>query len=291
MTAILLAGGAVAVMSTPSYAQDYEYPPPPPDPYASPWVGPDTPWVYYNGDWFLNGILYYFYGPAYGWAPYYAYDPSYIVRPGAWYAPMWMAWYTGHPQYWVSFQRQYPYWREHRQGKHYSQKFFEQHHGGQGGGWQKGFKGGPAAGTVPKNANQVLVKWPHMKSSSLLCSTELNHNSSSTSSRSLNHSNNCKSRNNRNIRNLKVRVRNKKNRKVTNNSEVWNPLAPATGEKITLAGFGTFGAEARYQREGRNPRTGETIRISASKVVKFKAGKTLSEKVKQQNLISSHSIR
>ena len=60
MTAILLAGGAVAVMSAPSYAQVYEYPPPPQDPYESPWVGPDTPWVYYNGDWFLNGILYYF---------------------------------------------------------------------------------------------------------------------------------------------------------------------------------------------------------------------------------------
>ena len=63
MIAILLAGGAVAVMSAPSYAQAYEYPPPPPDPYESPWVGPDTPWVYYNGDWFLNGVLYYFLRP------------------------------------------------------------------------------------------------------------------------------------------------------------------------------------------------------------------------------------
>ncbi len=33
--------------------------------------------VYYNGDWFLNGILYYFFGPRYGWAPYYAYAPTY----------------------------------------------------------------------------------------------------------------------------------------------------------------------------------------------------------------------
>ena len=89
MTAILLAGGAVAVMSAPSYAQDDEYPPSPSDPYAAPWVGPDTPWVYYNGDWFLNGVLYYFYGPDYGWAPYYAYAPNYIVGPETWYAPMW----------------------------------------------------------------------------------------------------------------------------------------------------------------------------------------------------------
>jgi nucleoid DNA-binding protein len=45
-------------------------------------------------------------------------------------------------------------------------------------------------------------------------------------------------------------------------------------------GFGTFSVMARYQREGRNPRTGEKIKIPASKVVKFKAGKTFSEKIK-----------
>jgi DNA-binding protein HU-beta len=56
--------------------------------------------------------------------------------------------------------------------------------------------------------------------------------------------------------------------------------ALATGDKITLVGFGTFSVMARAQREGRNPRTGEKIKIPASKVVKFKAGKTLSEKVK-----------
>ncbi|HIJ69603.1 MAG TPA: DNA-binding protein, partial [Deltaproteobacteria bacterium] len=50
--------------------------------------------------------------------------------------------------------------------------------------------------------------------------------------------------------------------------------------KITLVGFGTFSVGSRSQREGRNPRTGEKIKIPASKVVKFKAGKTLSEKVK-----------
>jgi DNA-binding protein HU-beta len=52
------------------------------------------------------------------------------------------------------------------------------------------------------------------------------------------------------------------------------------GDKITLAGFGTFSVGTRSQREGRNPRTGEKIKIPASKVVKFKAGKTLAEKVK-----------
>ncbi|MGO9019316.1 MAG: HU family DNA-binding protein [Syntrophobacteraceae bacterium] len=56
--------------------------------------------------------------------------------------------------------------------------------------------------------------------------------------------------------------------------------ALAGGDKITLVGFGTFSVGTRSQREGRNPRTGEKIKIPASKVVKFKAGKTLSEKVK-----------
>ena len=56
--------------------------------------------------------------------------------------------------------------------------------------------------------------------------------------------------------------------------------ALATGDKITLVGFGTFSVAVRAQREGRNPRTGAKIKIPASKVVKFKAGKTLSEKVK-----------
>jgi hypothetical protein len=139
--AILLGGGALAAMSTPSYAQVYQYPPPPPSPYASPWVGPNTPWVYFNNDWFLNGILYYFFGPQYGWAPYYAYPPTYIVRPKTWYAPRWLAWYRGNPHYWENFRREYPYWARHRVGERYGREFYEQHHQGQGGGWQKGFQG------------------------------------------------------------------------------------------------------------------------------------------------------
>jgi len=55
--------------------------------------------------------------------------------------------------------------------------------------------------------------------------------------------------------------------------------ALAGGEKITLVGFGTFSVAARAAREGRNPRTGQKIKIAATKVVKFKAGKTLSTKV------------
>jgi DNA-binding protein HU-beta len=55
--------------------------------------------------------------------------------------------------------------------------------------------------------------------------------------------------------------------------------ALASGEKITLAGFGTFSVGQRAQREGRNLRTGKKIEIPASKVVKFKAGKRLSSRL------------
>ena len=53
----------------------------------------------------------------------------------------------------------------------------------------------------------------------------------------------------------------------------------AKGNKISVSGFGTFDISERAEREGRNPQTGETIKIAASKSVKFKAGKELKEKV------------
>ncbi|MDD6331437.1 MAG: HU family DNA-binding protein [Clostridium sp.] len=51
------------------------------------------------------------------------------------------------------------------------------------------------------------------------------------------------------------------------------------GEKIQLVGFGTFEVAERPAREGRNPRTGETMPIAASKAPKFKAGKALKDMV------------
>lgn len=47
-----------------------------------------------------------------------------------------------------------------------------------------------------------------------------------------------------------------------------------------LVGFGTFSVVKRKAREGRNPQTGKAIKIPAKKVVKFKAGKELADKVK-----------
>ena len=51
------------------------------------------------------------------------------------------------------------------------------------------------------------------------------------------------------------------------------------GERVTLMGFGTLSVQEKPARTARNPRTGETIKVKAKKVVKFKAGKELSENV------------
>ena len=51
------------------------------------------------------------------------------------------------------------------------------------------------------------------------------------------------------------------------------------GEKIQLVGFGTFEVSERAAREGRNPQTGESMSIQASKTPKFKAGKALKDAV------------
>lgn len=51
------------------------------------------------------------------------------------------------------------------------------------------------------------------------------------------------------------------------------------GEKIQLVGFGTFEVSERAAREGRNPKTGESMQIEASRTPKFKAGKALKDLV------------
>ena len=49
------------------------------------------------------------------------------------------------------------------------------------------------------------------------------------------------------------------------------------GDSVTFVGFGTFSVSRRSARDGRNPRTGETIKIAASNLAKFKAGKALKD--------------
>ena len=55
--------------------------------------------------------------------------------------------------------------------------------------------------------------------------------------------------------------------------------ALVAGDKVQLVGFGTFEVRAREARNGKNPRTGEIIKIAASKAPAFKAGKALKDAV------------
>ena len=52
------------------------------------------------------------------------------------------------------------------------------------------------------------------------------------------------------------------------------------GDRVALVGFGSFSIAKRAARKGRNPQTGKEIKINAKKVVKFKAGAELSNRVK-----------
>ena len=54
------------------------------------------------------------------------------------------------------------------------------------------------------------------------------------------------------------------------------------GEKVQLVGFGTFEVSERAAREGRNPQTGATMEIKASKAPKFKAGKALKDMINEK---------
>lgn len=58
--------------------------------------------------------------------------------------------------------------------------------------------------------------------------------------------------------------------------------AVAKGDLVQLIGFGSFGASKRAARDGRNPKTGERIRIPASKTVKFTPGKKFKDAVNKR---------
>ncbi|MBC7822451.1 MAG: HU family DNA-binding protein [Candidatus Parcubacteria bacterium] len=55
--------------------------------------------------------------------------------------------------------------------------------------------------------------------------------------------------------------------------------AVASGDKVTLVGFGSFEVRDRQAREGRNPKTGETMQIPATRVPAFSAGKSFKDRV------------
>jgi len=60
-------------------------------------------------------------------------------------------------------------------------------------------------------------------------------------------------------------------------------LSLKNDEPVVLVNFGTFVVKQRAARKGRNPKTGEEIKIKAAKVVGFKAGKALKDAVKEEN--------
>lgn len=64
-------------------------------------------------------------------------------------------------------------------------------------------------------------------------------------------------------------------------NEVFDSISASLkkGKSVSLVGFGTFSVTKRKARNGRNPQTGETIKIKATKAPKFKAGKGLKEAV------------
>lgn len=55
--------------------------------------------------------------------------------------------------------------------------------------------------------------------------------------------------------------------------------AIAKGDEVRVPGFGVFSGPTREAHEGRNPRTGETVKIAAMRVPKFKASKTLKDQL------------
>ena len=55
--------------------------------------------------------------------------------------------------------------------------------------------------------------------------------------------------------------------------------AVSSGDKVTLVGFGTFEPRSRKEREGRNPKTGEALKIPATTIPAFSAGKVFKDKV------------
>lgn len=56
--------------------------------------------------------------------------------------------------------------------------------------------------------------------------------------------------------------------------------AMSNGDKVTMVGFGTFETRARGERMAKNPRTGEEVKVAATKVPAFRAGKALKDAVK-----------
>ena len=63
-----------------------------------------------------------------------------------------------------------------------------------------------------------------------------------------------------------------------------------SNERVDLRGFGSFAVKARKERQGRNPRTGETITIAAKRDAAFKPSKDLTEKLAESKTVSEAPV-
>lgn len=66
---------------------------------------------------------------------------------------------------------------------------------------------------------------------------------------------------------------------VKSNATAWSSAMQMSGDSVVLVGFGTFAVKERAARTGRNPQTGNPIKIAAAKIPGFKAGKALKDAV------------
>ena len=82
-----------------------------------------------------------------------------------------------------------------------------------------------------------------------------------------------------NVINAETQVSKKDTEAVINAAIAAITNALKEGDKVQLIGFGTFEAKATAEREGRNPRTGETIKIAAAKKPAFTASKALKDQI------------
>ena len=74
----------------------------------APWLGPASPWFWYNNAWWYNGVLYGFYGGAYGWRPYGSITNVVVEQPAYFYNnPKWGSWAQRNPQHGQRWQQQY----------------------------------------------------------------------------------------------------------------------------------------------------------------------------------------
>lgn len=75
---------------------------------GAPYLGPMSPWFWFNHNWYYNGVMYGYYGPGYEWAPYGSVTNVVVQQPAHYYNnPQWDSWANRHPEYGQHWQHEY----------------------------------------------------------------------------------------------------------------------------------------------------------------------------------------